>query len=72
MKPNSTPAYTDEQRLQLDTTNNHTKNIDSLIQSVNTHRTSGDLEREMATLAALGHGYQTASQYATTFGRNAR
>ena len=64
VKPNSTPAYTDEQRLQLDTTTNHTKNIDSLIQSVNTHRTSGDLEREMAALAALGHGYQTASQYA--------
>lgn len=63
-RSNSTPVYTDEQRLQLDTTNNHTKNIDSLMQSVNLHRASGDHGREMAALAALGHGYQTASQYA--------
>ena len=34
------------------------------MQSVNLHRASGDHGREMAALAALGHCYQTASQYA--------
>lgn len=63
-KPAPKPVYTDAQRLQLDTTNNHTKNIDSLMQSVMVHRASGERAQEMAALAALGHGYQTASQYA--------
>lgn len=58
------PAYTDAQRLQLDTTANHTKNIDSLQLFVEKYRKAGDRCREMASLAALGHGYQTASRYA--------
>lgn len=57
-------VYTDAQRLQLDTTNNHTKNIDSLMHFVVKYRQEGDRGREMASLAALGHGYQTASRYA--------
>lgn len=56
--------YTDAQRLQLDTTSNHTKNIDSLMHFVAQYREEGDRCREMAALAALGHGYQTASRYA--------
>lgn len=58
------PAYTDRERLQLDTTDNHTKNIDSLMHFVKKYQKSGDRCREMAALAALGHGYQTASRYA--------
>ena len=57
------PAYTDRERLQLDTTDNHTKNIDSLMAFVNIYRKQGDRCREMAALAALGHGYQTSSRY---------
>lgn len=56
--------YTDAQRLQLDTTSNHTKNIDSLMHFVAQYRKIGDRCHEMAALAALGHGYQTASRYA--------
>lgn len=58
-----TPAYTDRERLQLDTTDNHTKNIDSLMTFVHRYRKLGDRCREMAALAALGHGYQTSSRY---------
>ena len=57
------PAYTDRERLQLDTTDNHTKNIDSLMTFVHRYRKLGDRCREMAALAALGHGYQTSSRY---------
>ena len=57
------PNYTDRQRLMLDTTDNHTKNIDSLKQFVLKFHQSGDREREMAALAELGHSYQSASQY---------
>ena len=56
------PAYTDAQRLQLDTTV-HTKNIDSLLRCVNRWHKAGNRGREMGALAELGHGYQTASQY---------
>ena len=59
----TTPAYTDSERLQLDTTNNHTKNIDSLMAFVRKYHSQGDRCREMAALAALGHGYQTSSRY---------
>ena len=61
---NKKPAYTDRERLQLDTTDNHTKNIDSLMSLVQRYHQSGDRCREMAALAALGHGYQTTSRYA--------
>lgn len=60
---NTAPAYTDRERLLLDTTNNHTRNIDSLMVLVNTYRKQGDRCREMAALAALGHGYQTSNRY---------
>ena len=60
---NTAPAYTDRERLLLDTTNNHTRNIDSLMGLVNTYRKQGDRCREMAALAALGHGYQTSNRY---------
>ena len=63
-KQSPSVVYTDAQRLQLDTTNNHTKNIDSLMHFVVKYRQEGDRGREMASLAALGHGYQTASRYA--------
>ncbi|WP_234396384.1 response regulator [Prevotella dentasini] len=62
-KQSASPAYTDAQRLQLDTTANHTKNVDSLMLFVIKYRKAGDRCREMAALAALGHGYQTASRY---------
>lgn len=55
-------AYTDAQRLQLDTTM-HTNNIDSLLKCVDRWRQAEDHGREMGALAALGHGYQTASRY---------
>lgn len=51
------PNYTDRQRLMLDTTDNHTKNIDSLKQFVLKFHQSGDREREMAALVELGHSY---------------
>ena len=60
---NTAPAYTDRERLLLDTTNNHTRNIDSLMVLVNTYSKQGDRCREMAALAALGHGYQTSNRY---------
>jgi len=47
----------------LDTTNNHTTNIDSLKQFVIKYHKSGDREREMAAYAELGHAYQLASLY---------
>ena len=57
------PGYTDAQRLQLDTTA-HTKNIDSLLRCVDRWHRAENRGREMGALAELGHGYQTASQYA--------
>lgn len=60
---NTAPAYTDRERLLLDTTNNHTRNIDSLMVLVDTYSKQGDRCREMAALAALGHGYQTSNRY---------
>lgn len=56
-------AYTDRQRLMLDTTDNHTKNTDSLLAFVERFRRVGDRHREMAYLAELGHCYQSASRY---------
>lgn len=62
-KQTPNPVYTDDQRLLLDTSANHTKNIDSLMLFVYKYRQEGDRCREMAALAALGHGYQTSSRY---------
>ncbi len=62
-EPAMPPAYTDSQRLQLDTTGNHTKNIDSLMQFVKKYEKSGERAKEMAAYAELGHAFQTSSQY---------
>lgn len=56
-------VYTDNQRLMLDTTDNHTTNIDSLQKFVIKYQTIGDKQREMAAYAELGHAYTTASKY---------
>ena len=56
-------AYTDRQWLMLDTTDNHTTNIDSLRALVRKSQQTGDPAREMAALAELAHGYQSASRY---------
>lgn len=57
------PVYTDRQRLMLDTTDNHTTNIDSLKRFVIKYQELGDKEREMAAFAELGHSYMSASRY---------
>lgn len=57
------PPYTDRQRLMLDTTNNHTHNIDSLRKVVLHHKKSGNRMKEMAAYAELGHCFQTLSRY---------
>lgn len=63
-KPKPTTAYyTDGQRLQLDTTGNHTKNIDSLMQLVARYQQTGERAREMGAQAELGHAFQTSSRY---------
>lgn len=55
--------YTDSQRLMLDTTNNHTKNIDSLLSIADKYRQRNQPQQEVGALAELGHACQTASQY---------
>lgn len=62
-RTSSEPVYTDYQRLQLDTTGNHTKNIDSLLFFVRKYQKLGDRAREMAAYAELGHSFQTSSRY---------
>lgn len=58
------PCYTDNQRLQLDTTRNYTRNVDSVLRLVNRYRDERDAVREMAALAELGHACRAASRYA--------
>lgn len=59
----SKTVYTDRQWLMLDTTDNHTTNIDSLRRLVLKFRQAENPAYEMGALAELAHGYQTTSRY---------
>ncbi len=62
-RPASEEHYSDRQRLMLDTTDNHTQNIDSLQTLIKKYRQSGERAREMGVWAEVGHSYQDASRY---------
>lgn len=62
-KLSKTPGYTDRERLMLDTTDNHTMDIDSLMDILRQYQKKGNKVREMATYASLGHAYMSASRY---------
>jgi tetratricopeptide (TPR) repeat protein len=47
----------------LDTTDNHTMDIDSLLDFLRKYQKEGNKVREMATYASLGHTYMSSSRY---------
>lgn len=48
-------AYSDRQWLMLDTTDNHTKNVDSLLVLVKKYQHARNAQRQMGALSELGH-----------------
>lgn len=62
-KLSNSPGYTDRERLMLDTTDNHTMDIDSLLDFLRKYQKEGNKVREMATYASLGHTYMSSSRY---------
>lgn len=56
-------TYSDAHMLMLDTTRNHTQNIDSMLVVVQRSHSAGDKTRETAALSELGHICRNASRY---------
>lgn len=56
-------SYSDAHMLMLDTTRNHTQNVDSMLVVVQRSHSEGDKARETAALSELGHICRNASRY---------
>lgn len=56
-------AYNDCQWLMLDTTDNHTKNVDSLLVLVKKYQHARNAQRQMGVLSELGHVFRESSRY---------
>ncbi len=56
-------SHGDAHMLLLDTTRNHTQNVDSMLVVVQRIRSAGDREREVVALSELGHICRNASRY---------